>query len=136
MKQITVKTMLLLAVAAILFSFTKMGGEGFEISVNNRVVVQQFGETLNKVQRIKLTSHSGNDQLTVKYHHCSKVGKNRVITFKDGQNKIVKVMRFADVASPLAGMNCNVKEIVQLGNKNETELNMYYTSSGKLFFSE
>lgn len=128
MKQIT-RNSLLMLIVAISFSFTYFGGEGFEISLNNKVIIQQFGEEINKAQRIKLTPHSANDQLTVRYHHCGKISKDRVITFKNDQGKIVKTLRFADVNKPLAAMSCNVKDILDLGSKNETVLNMYYTSS-------
>ena len=129
MKQIIGKTIMLVAVAAALVSFTNFGGEGFEIYLNNKVVMQQYGESMNTVKSLRLNPNSANDQLTVKYHHCGKVSKNRIITIKDEKNKIVKEWRFADVATPLAPMNCNVKEILNLGKKNETELKLYYASS-------
>ena len=51
MKSIISKSMLVLAICATLFSFrNKPGGEGFEIYLNNKVVVQQFGKDAhNKV---------------------------------------------------------------------------------------
>ncbi|MCW3089063.1 MAG: hypothetical protein JWP81_132 [Ferruginibacter sp.] len=88
MKQMISKTIMLVAIAATLLSFTNFGGEGFEIYLNNKLVIQQFGSKMTEVQCLKLDHHSMNDQLTVKYHHCGHIGKNRTITIKDGQNKI------------------------------------------------
>ncbi|MEO6232303.1 MAG: hypothetical protein ABIP10_19390 [Ferruginibacter sp.] len=129
MKRMIIKTMTLVAISATLFSFTNLGGEGFEISLNNKVVVQHYGKPDNAPKSFRLNSYSANDQLSVKYHHCGKVGKNRVLTIKDKQNKILKEWRFADVTVPVAPMSCNVKDILSLGKTNESELKLYYTSS-------
>jgi len=129
MKQVISKTIMLVAMAATFLSFTNSGGEGFEIYLNNKVVIQQFGPKLDATQRLKLNPHSANDLLTIKYHHCGRVGKNRVITIKDLQNKTVKEWRFADAATPVAAMNCNVKDILNLGTKKDTEFKLYYASS-------
>lgn len=129
MKRIIIKTMTLVAMTATLFSFTNLGGEGFEIYLNNKVVLQHYGKPDNAPKNIRLNAYAANDQLTVKYHHCGKVGKNRVLTIKDKQNKILKEWRFADAAVPFAPMNCNVKDILRLGKGNNSEFKLYYTSS-------
>ncbi len=129
MKKIISKSLLLLAVMAALYSFTPLGGEGFEIYLNNKMVLQQFGKSMEEVKSLKLTAASVNDNLVVKYHHCGKVGKNRVIAIKDADDKILKEWRFADAATPVAAMQCKVKDIVSLHKKGVTELRLYYTSS-------
>jgi hypothetical protein len=132
MKSILSKTMMLVAMAATLLSFTNFGGEGFEIFLNNKVVIQQFGKTLNDVNSLRLNQNLSDGQLTVKYYHCGQVGKNRIITIKDGQNKLLKEWRFADATSSLASpvaMNCNVKDILNLGKGNESTFKLYYSSS-------
>jgi len=132
MKSIISKTMLLVATAATLLSFTNKGGEGFEILLNNKVVIRQFGKNLDAVQRLQLTQHSASDQLTVKYYHCGQVGKNRIITIKDEQNKTLKEWRFADATSSIASpvsMSCYVKDILSLNKGKETVLKLYYASS-------
>ena len=129
MKQIISKTMMLVAVAATLLSFTNFGGEGFEIYLNNKVVIQQFGEPGNAVKSLRLNQYSANDQLTIKYHHCGRVGKKRIITIKDSQNNWLKEWRFADAAMPAATMLCNVKDILDLNKGNGSVLKLYYTSS-------
>jgi hypothetical protein len=129
MKTFFSKSMLLVALAATFLSFTYFGGEGFEIYLNNKVVIQKFGTNMNTVQRLNLSSASPDDNLVVKYHHCGKVGKNRVITIKDANDKTLKEWRFADVAKPVAAMQCKVKDIINLHKKGDTELRLYYTSS-------
>jgi hypothetical protein len=130
MKSIISKTMALVTICAALFSFSpKPGGEGFEIYVNNKVVIQKFGNEINTVQSLQLNQYSSNDQLTIKYHHCGKVGKNRIVTIKDGQNKMLKEFRYADAATPVAAMALNVKDIVNLGKGNNNSLQLSYSSS-------
>lgn len=129
MKSIISKTMTLVALAATLLSFTNFGGEGFEIFLNNKVVVQHFGNPTSAVKSLRLNQNSANDQLTVKYHHCGRVGKNRIITIKNGENKILKEWRFTDAATPVAAMNCNVKDILNLNKGNESTFKLYYSST-------
>ena len=130
MKSIISKTMALLAVCTALFSFsTKPGGEGFEIYVNNKVMIQKFGNEINTVQSLQLDQSLSNAQITIKYHHCGKVGKNRIVTIKDGQNKILKEFRYADVATPVAAMALNVKDILNLKKINSPLLKLYYSST-------
>jgi hypothetical protein len=68
----------------------------------------------------------------VKYYHCGQVGKNRVITVKDSENKILKEWRFADATASVAGpveMTCKVKDIAGLYKGKEIALKLFYTSS-------
>ncbi len=130
MKSIISKTMVLVTICATLFSFSsKPGGEGFEIYLNNKAVIQQYGNEMNTVKSLNLNQSLSNDQLTIKYHHCGKVGKNRVVTIKDGQNKVLKEFRYADAATPVAAMALNVKDIVSLKKGNNNSLKLSYSSS-------
>lgn len=129
MKSIISKTISLVAICAVLFSFSpKPGGEGFEIYLNNKVMIQKFGSEINSVQSLHLDQSLSAAQITIKYHHCGKVGKNRIITIKDGQNKILKEFRYTDAATPVAAMSLNVKEILNLKTGNST-LKLFYMSS-------
>jgi len=130
MKSIISKTMALVAICTTLFSFsTKPGGEGFEIYLNNKVVLQQYGGDMNTVKSLQLTQSSPADQLTIKYHHCGKVGKNRIVTIKDNQNKVLKEFRYADAATPVSAMAVNVKDILSLKKGSGNSLKLYYSSS-------
>lgn len=129
MKSIISKTMALLVICATAFSFApKPGGEGFEISLNNKVIVQKYGNEMNKVQTLQLNSASASDKLSIKYYHCGRIGKNRVITLKDMDNNIIKEIHFPDVNNPVATMTLNVKDILSL-KKGITTLKLFYSSS-------
>jgi hypothetical protein len=105
----------------------KPGGEGFEIYLNNKLLVQRFGQEMNTVQTISLTTISADDQLRVRYHHCGKAGKNRQITIRNSDNKILKEWNYTDrdVAS---SMICPLNDIISLKKKNGT-LKLFYSSS-------
>lgn len=129
MKSIITKALLLVFGAAALCSFSpSLGGEGFELSFNGKVILQQFGKDLNTVKTLQLDATSANDKLAIRYHHCGKVGKNRVVTIKDGQDKMLKEWRFSDVAEPVAEMSCYISDLPAL-KKSNTVSKVFYAST-------
>ena len=75
------------------------GGEGFEVYLNNKLVMQSHGESINDVKTLDLKNSSPGDKLTVKYFHCGKIGKNRVVTLKNAANTVIKTFRYPDTQS-------------------------------------
>ncbi len=129
MKSIISKSVAVAVLSMTLLSFApKFGGEGFEIYLNNKVVVQQYGSHINTVKSLQLANMSPNDKLSIKYHHCGRVGKNRIVTIKDEQNNVLKEFRFQDVDVPVAAMDMRVKDIMNL-KKGTNTIKLFYTSS-------
>lgn len=119
----------ILFISTSLLSFTtKPGGEGFEIFLNNKLLLQRFGNQMSQPRTIQLTQGSPDDELVIKYHHCGQVGKNRVLTIKDGKDKVLKEFRYAN-SNNTGGMLCKAKDIISLKKGNNSELKLYYTSS-------
>lgn len=128
-KRITVASLFLVTLSAPLFSSApKFGGEGFEVYINNKLVLQRFGNQIDVVKTISLGQYSPGDQITIKYYHCGRVGKSRTLVVKDENNKVLKQWKYNDVAEPVAGMNCTMKDIISLENTSSV-LNLYYSSS-------
>lgn len=124
------KVCAILGLCLTLFSFTmNRGGEGFEIYLNNRLLVQQYGNNSSAVQHVSLDQRTVSGQLTVKYWHCGRRGLDRVITIKDQNNHLLKEWHFPNSNEPTPAMNCQVNEILKLKKANVTELNLYYSSS-------
>ncbi|WP_276503474.1 hypothetical protein [Terrimonas pollutisoli] len=120
----------ILAISATIFSFSSgAGGEGFEIYLNNKVVLQQFGNEMKVVKTLRLDQSNENDELSVRYHHCGKVGKNRVITIKDGNDNVLKQWKFTDASSAAASMTCKVKDILALQKGKDKTIKLYYAST-------
>ena len=122
-------TSVLLACCFIFSSFSKpMGAEGFEIYLNSKLLLRQFGTQMNDLKSIQLDQGSVNDELTIKYYHCGQVGKDRSLTIKDQQGKILKEWHFADVSAGKAEMICKVKDIVGLKKSaGAITLSLYYS---------
>ena len=140
--QPTILFVLLLALSGMLFSFSvrtaeklfpnnnNFGGEGFEVYLNNKLVLQQYGEKMNTVKTLELDQRAGNGQLAIRYYHCGKPGKSRVVTIKDEQNVVLKEWRFGDAKDAAARVSCNVKDIFALPKfKAGRKLNLYYAAS-------
>ncbi|HEX2683405.1 MAG TPA: hypothetical protein VHL77_05715 [Ferruginibacter sp.] len=135
MKTIISKALALLAVAAGLLSFSSSGpqghagGEGFEILINGKTVLQQYGGDMNKVNVLQLEKTSPTDKITFRYYHCGRVSKNRTVTIKDGNDNTLKVFRFTDVPAPVADMSCSMQDLMTLQKNSHTSLKIYYSSS-------
>lgn len=130
MKSIISKTLALLTLAAMLLSFTpRWGGEGFEIAVNGRPLLKQYNKEMNEIKTLQLNELAPNDVLSIKYYHCGKVAKNRVVSIKDGQGKLMKEFHFKDAADQMGEMSCGVKELLVLKKSGARVLQLYYASS-------
>ncbi len=126
-----IKTVTAVVLCAILFSFSNnsAGGEGFEIYLNNKLIVQQYGNEMNTVKTLNLDNAADNDELAIRYHHCGRIGKGRTILIKDGQDKILKQFKFSDVPDAAARMICKIKDIRLLQNGKDKTLKLFYSSS-------
>ncbi|MEQ1675717.1 MAG: hypothetical protein ABL876_03375 [Chitinophagaceae bacterium] len=130
MKSLISKSMLLFVMAVSLLSFSaKPGGEGFEIYVGNKLMIQRFGGKVNTVQSLQLGQQTANENLAIKYHHCGRAGKNRVITIKDGQNAVLKEFHYADSKDAASVMILGVKDLVSLRKGTIQSLKLFYASS-------
>ena len=132
---------LLIALSSILFSFSvktaetifsknNFGGEGFEVYLNDKLILQQYGEKMSTVKTIELDQSAGNGQLAIRYYHCGRPGKSRIVTIKDDQNVVLKEWRFGDAKDASAKVSCNVKDIFALPKvKAGKKVSLYYAAS-------
>ena len=140
--QPTILFVLLIALSGILFSFSvktaetlfptsgNSGGEGFEVYLNNKLILQQYGKNMETVKSIQLDQSASNGELAVRYYHCVQPGKSRVITIKDEQNVVLKEWKFGDARDAAAKVCCSVKDILALPKlKSGKKVNLYYTSA-------
>lgn len=96
---------------ACLQSFTvKAGGEGFEIYLNNKLILRQAVNKPFTLHSLQLDKANKDDQLVIYYHHCGSTGKDRTIVIKDDKGKIIKEWKFADASgSTNKGMTIPVR---------------------------
>lgn len=123
--------LLLATTIACLQSFTaKLGGEGFEIYLNNKLILWQSVNKPFTLHSLQLDKANKDDQLVIYYHHCGSTGKDRTIAIKDDKGNTIKEWKFADASgSNNKGMTIRVKELLQLEKKySQTNLNIVYFS--------
>jgi hypothetical protein len=116
---------------ACLQSFTaKAGGEGFEIYLNNKLILWQAVNKPFTLHSLQLDKANKDDQLVIYYHHCGSTGTDRTIVIKDDKGNTIKEWKFADASgSNNKGMTIPVKELLQLEkNYSQTNLNIVYFS--------
>jgi hypothetical protein len=130
MKNSKIKPLFIVLSCILLSSFVsyKWGGEGFEIYLNNKLVVQKFGNNMQPVTNLSLNNIDGNDVLKVRYYHCGRIGKNRSLIIKDGTT-VLKTLHFADASQPATFMTFRVKELWPLQKKSQGNFTLYYSSS-------
>lgn len=67
-----------------LFSFSAdSGGDVFEISLGDKVIVEQFVHRDKSVRIIQLSDADAKETLNVRYSHCGVVGSARKLALKD-----------------------------------------------------
>jgi hypothetical protein len=85
---------------------------------------------MNTVKTLELDQSASNGQLAIRYYHCGRPGKSRVVTIKDEQNVVLKEWRFGDAKDVSARVSCNVKDIFALPKfKAGKKVNLYYAAS-------
>ena len=122
-----VKTLALMVLFATSSSFSgTWGGDHYRVYVNNKLVLEQFVHGQKAIPTVQLDQRSPNDQVSVYYSHCGKVGSARHLTVKDAQGKALKTWNFADGSLDVP-MTCRAKDIVSL-QKGSEKLAMYYSA--------
>ena len=113
------------------FSFTpnKWGGEGFRIYLDDKLVTEKYGSDILTANTITLNETTAQSKISVQYFHCGKVGKNRIVTLKDMNDKIVKEWKFLDDKSPAPLMHCRVTNLSHQLTGKTRALKLYYSST-------
>jgi hypothetical protein len=124
----------LLTISAVLFSFSStkksFGGEGFEVYLNDKLVLQQYGKEMDQIKNLQLDQSASNGQLAIRYYHCGKPGKSRIVSIKDEQNVVLKEWKFGDAKDASAKVSCSVRDILTLTKiKASKKVNLYYSAS-------
>ena len=121
--------LVLVAICSILFSFSAiMGGDSFEIYLNNWLVFQQFVTRQEGVRFLQLDRSLPDGQVIINYSHCGQTGKSRAITIRDLKGHSLKEWHFPDSDGVNKSMACNVKDILGLQNSDNPALSLFYSS--------
>lgn len=116
------------ALSAILFSFSGMGGESYTIHMGDKLLLQQHVTVKAAVPGFTLQKHDADKELYIYYNHCGQIGKSRSIAIKDEQNKVLKEWKYTDAVSEHNPMTCKVKEILSLQRNAGNKVQLVYSS--------
>ena len=130
MQHKAIKSILLFGLSALLFSFSgKWGGDSFQIYINKKLVLKEYVHDAKGTKSFQLDKSTYDDQIDVYYSHCGQVGKNRSITLRDENNRLVKELHFADYSGNNSGMSFKVSDFLNWDKRNGIDqLNIYYSS--------
>ncbi len=121
----------LVAASSCIYSFVKpaAGGEGFQIYIDNKLVLQQFNQEMKELKNIQLTAAQSKSELKVKYYHCGMAGNSRILELKNNEQKTIKRWEFENGEGKNFAVTVKVKEILdsqeKLGNGT---IYLYYSS--------
>lgn len=118
------RSLLLLAVGIILFSFTtNPGGDTFTIYLNDQLILRDVVLPASSVKTIALPPADVAAILKVHYSHCGKTGMERKLSIRSGGNKTLKTWSYKEDVD----MAINTKDLMTLSNGGHP-LNLVYAS--------
>jgi hypothetical protein len=125
-----IKSIILFAMSLLLFSFsTNWGGDSYQIYLNKKLMLKEYVSQGHAAQTFSLDKGSYNEEVDIYYSHCGQVGKNRTISIKDGNNRLVKELHYPDFNGKNSGMSFKVSDFLNWDKRNGVDqLNIYYSS--------
>ena len=132
MRTLISKTMLAvtsLALSLGISSYTKPGGDIFEVYIGKEMLIQQALHNDHGVKQITLRADQKDEKMSVKFYHCGKSGTQRTITLRDQNDRVLKTLSFSEPKSSSSVMSFPVKEIVQFQSEQNTSVRLYYSSA-------
>lgn len=110
-------------------SFTKPGGDVFEVFIGKEMVIQQAIHSEKGVKEISVRGDQKDDKISVRYYHCGKAGTRRSITLKDQQDKVLKTLNFSDPRTERSLMSFPISEIIKFQSAKDQKIRLYYSSA-------
>ena len=101
----------------------RRGGDSYTISINGKQVIQHYLFSKEPLPSLPLDP-TIEDQITVYYSECGKIGTNRKLSVRNEKNQVLKEWSFANVTSEHLPMTVNSKDLAFQGN-----IGLYYTSN-------
>jgi hypothetical protein len=101
------------------------GGENYKISVNGKAVVEQFVTQKSALPTFQLTNYKAEDEISVYYNHCGKIGTSRSLSLLD-DDRVIKFWKFDDSSGD--HMKLKISDIAAFSNSKST-LKLSYKSN-------
>jgi len=125
-----IRTIVLLVLTTSLFAFSSnFGGDSYQIYLNKKLLVKEYVSTGHATQSFSLDKSTFNQEVDIYYSHCGQVGKDRTITLKDDNNRVLKQIHFPEFSGKNSGMSFHVSDFLNWDKRNGIDqLNIYYSS--------
>ena len=120
----------LFAIVAFFSAFiSPAGGEGFEIYVDNRLLIQKFNTDMKQLTNLQLSGSNAKSELKVKFYHCGMSGRDRSLSLRNANNQLLKQWQFSNSDGKNFAVIVPVREILALQQKSgNATLYLYYAS--------
>lgn len=119
----------LLAGILALSAFTKKpGGDSYTIYLNDKMLVEHLVHMKKSLPHLQLGQGSESDRVVVYYSHCGRQGTSRVITIRNGDDQVLKTLRFPDGNKLMSGMKFSPRDLNSLQKNNTENLYLFYAS--------
>ncbi len=109
------------------------GGDGYEVYLNKKLLIRQsLAEPLD-LKTLVLNESNRSDKLVIKFIQCNapnKTGKNRAISVKNAEGKVVKEWKFKDATADFILMEIPVSEVLALQQSAAGTLSLCYSAEG------
>lgn len=119
----------ILLFSAGIFSFSKPGGDVFEVYIGKEMVIRQALYSDKGVKEISLSPGQKDEKMSVRFYHCGKAGTKRSITLKDQNDKVLKTLNFSEPRTEGSVMSFPISEIVQFQSGTSESIRLYYSSA-------
>ncbi|MBL7871157.1 MAG: hypothetical protein JNM78_06065 [Cyclobacteriaceae bacterium] len=124
----TLKVLSGIALVAMLASFAPIGGDGFTLRVNNKLVIEHYFTSKAVTPHVSLGVFSSKDAVSISYSECGTVGKNRKLALKDQAGNVLKEWKFSDTDGLNSGMVIPGSEIMAFKKTDRKTFTITYTS--------
>lgn len=122
-KPLAIRSLMLLFLAAALFSFSEVGGDSYTIYLGDKLMMKEHVMANRPVPDIAITGENAKGVLRVYYSHCGKTGVKRSVSVNDQDKKVLKTWSFSDNVE----MQVHLKDVVSAAG-NSNNLYLVYTS--------
>lgn len=129
-KKMFMYAVLVLAMAISMTAFVSpTGGEGYQIYIDDKLILEQFGSEMKQVKNLQLDQSHKKSELKVKFYHCGMAGRSRTLELRTPGKQVIKSWQFANEEGKNFAIRVRVEEILDLQKRaGAGTLHLFYTS--------
>ncbi|RYY18123.1 MAG: hypothetical protein EOO04_24575 [Chitinophagaceae bacterium] len=109
------------------------GIDSYEVYLDNKLLIRQSMDKPLDLKTLAISDANRSQKLIVKYVQCNapdQTGKNRSISVRDENGKIIKEWKFKDATGKGSVMEIPVNEVLALQKNSQGKLALFYSADG------